>query len=47
VNISVCPVDYVDVTAPTDAMGKTGRWPDLLPPYDGPFAEAIEKLTAR
>jgi hypothetical protein len=36
-NISVCHVGYVNVTAPTDALGTAGWWPDPLPPYDGPF----------
>jgi hypothetical protein len=36
-NVSVCHVEYVEVTAPTDATGRSGWWPDPLPPYDGPF----------
>ena len=39
-DISVCHVEYVKVTAPTDALGKAGWWPDPLPPYDGPFTAA-------
>lgn len=35
--ISVCHVEYVKVTAPTDGLGAAGWWPDPLPPYDGPF----------
>ncbi|RPJ01555.1 MAG: hypothetical protein EHM31_05485, partial [Candidatus Aminicenantes bacterium] len=37
---SVCHVEYVNVTAPTDPSGKAGWWPDPLPPYSGPFAAA-------
>jgi hypothetical protein len=37
-NVSVCHVEYVEVTAPTDATGRSGWWPDPLPPYEGPFA---------
>ncbi|MCX6571362.1 MAG: DUF4091 domain-containing protein [Candidatus Aminicenantes bacterium] len=36
-NISVCHVGYVNVTTPTDGLGKAGWWPDPLPPYDKPF----------
>jgi Glycoside hydrolase 123, catalytic domain/Glycoside hydrolase 123 N-terminal domain len=36
-NISVCHVEYVRITAPTDSIGTAGEWPDPLPPYDGPF----------
>jgi len=36
-NVSVCHVEYVIVTVPTDKMGAVGEWPDPLPPYDGPF----------
>jgi hypothetical protein len=34
---SVCRVEYVRVTVPTDEFGKAGDWPDPLPPYEGPF----------
>ena len=33
-------VDYVEVTSPTDDIGRAGWWPDPLPPYDGPFTAA-------
>jgi Glycoside hydrolase 123, catalytic domain/Glycoside hydrolase 123 N-terminal domain len=36
-DISICHVEYVKVTTPTDNLGKAGWWPDPLPPYDGPF----------
>ena len=36
-NISVCHVEYVRITMPTDSTGAPGEWPDSLPPYDGPF----------
>jgi hypothetical protein len=36
-NISVCHVEYVRITMPTDGTGAPGEWPDPLPPYDGPF----------
>jgi hypothetical protein len=36
-DVSVCHVEYVNVIAPTDALGRAGWWPDPLPPYDGPF----------
>jgi hypothetical protein len=36
-NVSICHVEYVKVTAPTDELGKAGWWPDPLPPYAGPF----------
>jgi hypothetical protein len=36
-DVSVRHVEYVKVTAPTDALGKAGWWPDPLPPYAGPF----------
>ncbi|MDH4195826.1 MAG: DUF4091 domain-containing protein [Candidatus Aminicenantes bacterium] len=39
-DISVCHVEYVKVTTPTDSLGKAGWWPDPLPPYDGPFSAA-------
>jgi hypothetical protein len=39
-DISVCHVEYVRVTAPTDGLGQAGWWPDPLPPYDGPFTAA-------
>ena len=35
--LSVCRVEYVAVTRPTDEFGAAGDWPDPLPPYDGPF----------
>ncbi len=35
--ISICHVEYVKITTPTDEQGATGWWPDPLPPYDGPF----------
>jgi hypothetical protein len=38
--ISLCHVGYVEVTTPTDALGKAGWWPDPLPPYEGPFEAA-------
>jgi hypothetical protein len=42
---SICRVEYVNITTPTDASGKAGWWPDPLPPYDGPFtASAGENL---
>ena len=34
---SVCRVEYVPVTVPTDEFGKTGDWPDPLPLYEEPF----------
>ena len=37
---SVCRVEYVRVTVPTDEIGKAGEWPDPLPPCEGPFAAA-------
>lgn len=36
-NVSVCLVEYVRVTVPTDATGTPGLWPDPLPPVEGPF----------
>lgn len=43
--ISVRIVEYVKVTNPTDKAGKTGWWPDPLPPYQGLFsAPAGENL---
>jgi hypothetical protein len=36
-DISICHVEYVKVTTPTDGLGKAGWWPDPLPPYEGPF----------
>jgi len=36
-DMSICHVEYVKVTTPTDNLGKAGWWPDPLPPYDGPF----------
>jgi hypothetical protein len=39
-DISVCHVEYVKVTVPTDAAGRAGWWPDPLPPYNGPFTAA-------
>ncbi len=39
-DISVRHVEYVKVTAPTDALGEAGWWPDPLPPYSGPFTAA-------
>jgi hypothetical protein len=39
-DILVCHVGYVNVTAPTDASGKAGWWPDPLPPYSGAFSAA-------
>ena len=38
--VSLCRVEYVRVTVPTDEFGKTGDWPDPLPPYDAPVAAA-------
>ena len=38
--ISVRHVEYVNVTTPTDELGRAGWWPDPLPPYDGPFTAA-------
>ncbi len=38
--ITVRHVGYVEVTSPTDGLGRAGFWPDPLPPYDGPFAAA-------
>jgi len=38
---SVCRVEYVRVTVPTDEIGKAGEWPDPLPPYDGPFTAPL------
>ncbi len=38
--ISVRHVEYVNVTTPTDGLGRAGCWPDPLPPYDGPFTAA-------
>lgn len=37
-DVSVRHVEYVNVTTPTDAVGKAGWWPDPLPPYEGPFS---------
>jgi hypothetical protein len=39
-NVSICHVEYVRVTTPTDGLGRAGWWPDPLPPYDGPFEAA-------
>jgi hypothetical protein len=39
-NISICHVEYVNVTTPTDASSRPGWWPDPLPRYDGPFSAA-------
>jgi len=39
-NFSFCHVEYVKVTTPTDGLGKSGWWPDPLPPYSGPFTAA-------
>jgi hypothetical protein len=36
--VSLCRVEYVRVTVPTDEFGRAGDWPDPLPPYDGPAA---------
>jgi hypothetical protein len=42
-NLSICHVEYVNVTTPTDASSRPGWWPDPLPRYDGPFsATALE-----
>ena len=38
--ITICHVEYVKVTTPTDTLGKAGWWPDPLPPYAGPFTAA-------
>jgi hypothetical protein len=38
--ITICHVEYVRITTPTDAAGKAGWWPDPLPLYDGPFTAA-------
>ncbi|HSA96692.1 MAG TPA: glycoside hydrolase domain-containing protein, partial [Acidobacteriota bacterium] len=38
--ISVRHVEYVNVTTPTDDLGRAGWWPDPLPLYDGPFTAA-------
>lgn len=35
--ITVRHVGYVEVTSPSDGLGRPGFWPDPLPPYDGPF----------
>ena len=35
--ITVRHVGYVEVTSPTDGLGRPGFWPDPLPPYEGPF----------
>jgi len=39
-DISICHVEYVKVTTPTDGLGTAGWWPDPLPPYNGPFSAA-------
>ena len=39
--ITICHVGYVEVTTPTDGLGRAGWWPDPLPPYDGPFTAAV------
>ena len=36
-DVLTCHVEYVNVTTPTDGLGRAGWWPDPLPPYDGPF----------
>ncbi|MGZ5479078.1 MAG: hypothetical protein ACXWGZ_05755, partial [Candidatus Aminicenantales bacterium] len=41
--ITVRHVGYVEVTSPTDGLGRAGSWPDPLPPYDGPFTAAAGK----
>jgi len=36
-NVELLQVGYVTITRPTDNVGSPGRWPDPLPPIDGPL----------